>query len=170
MSNKLYVGFSKNVQPPKRGYLFIDDEVPQVPQSRIFDPKEHSFNPLKGLDYKKAREIAEVLYTVAPQGENTLTVRNGKRALLKALLAADQLDRVTGDDEVGGMIEDILVSPVLRHVFCSPKNEFTFNPKSKIFAKIDRAELGDFDALVLGLLLMAHFNGQVVVPDFGFYR
>jgi hypothetical protein len=36
-------------------------------------------------------------------------------------------------------------------------------------ARIDRAELGDFDALVLGLLLMAHFKGQIVVPDFGFY-
>jgi hypothetical protein len=109
------------------------------------------------------------LYTVSPQGENTLTVRNGKRALLKALLAADQLDSVKGDDEVSGMIEDLLVSPVLRHVFCTPKNEFTFNPKSKIFAKINRVELGDFDPLVLGLLLMAHFKGQVVVPDFGFY-
>jgi hypothetical protein len=169
MLNKLYVGFSKKVELPKRGYLFIDDEVPKIPQSRVFDPKEDSFNPLKDLDYKRAREIAEVLYTVSPQGENTLTVRNGKRALLKALLAADQLDGVKGDEEVSGMIENILVSPVLRCVFCTPKNEFAFNPKSKIFAKINRAELGEFDALVLGLLLMAHYKGQVVVPDFGFY-
>jgi hypothetical protein len=28
---------------------------------------------------------------------------------------------------------------------------------------------GLFNALVLGLFLMAHFKGQVVVPDFGFY-
>jgi hypothetical protein len=33
----------------------------------------------------------------------------------------------------------------------------------------NRVELGDFDALVLGLLLMSHFDGQLVVPDFGFY-
>lgn len=30
-------------------------------------------------------------------------------------------------------------------------------------------ELGDFDALVLGLVIMAHYKGQLVVPDFGFY-
>jgi hypothetical protein len=35
--------------------------------------------------------------------------------------------------------------------------------------RTNRAELGDFDALVLGLLLMAQFKGQIVVPDFGFY-
>jgi hypothetical protein len=60
------------------------------------------------------------------------------------------------------------VSPILRRVLCNPTN-FSFNPRSTILARIDRAELGDFDALVLGLLLMAHFKGQLVVPDFGFY-
>jgi hypothetical protein len=34
---------------------------------------------------------------------------------------------------------------------------------------VNRVELGDFDALVLGLLLMSHAKAQVVVPDFGFY-
>jgi hypothetical protein len=29
---------------------------------------------------------------------------------------------------------------------------------------ISREDLGDFDALVLGLLLMSHAEGQVVVP------
>jgi hypothetical protein len=53
-------------------------------------------------------------------------------------------------------------------VLCNPTN-FSFNPNSKILARINRAELGDFDALVLGLLLMAHFKSQIVVPDFGFY-
>jgi hypothetical protein len=38
-----------------------------------------------------------------------------------------------------------------------------------ILAKVGRAALGDFDALVLGLFLMARFQGQIVVPDFGFY-
>jgi hypothetical protein len=38
-----------------------------------------------------------------------------------------------------------------------------------ILVKLNRADLGEFDALVLGLFLMAHFKGQVVVPDFGFY-
>jgi hypothetical protein len=173
--NKLYIGFSKTVELPKGGFLFIDDEVRDVPRSRVFDPKKHSFNPLKGIDYKKARELADVLYTVYPQGENTLTVRNGKRLLLAALLDADRFDRVRGlrvgkneVDEVGGMTADLLASPILRRVLCSPTN-FSFNPNSRIFARINRAELGEFDALVLGLLLMAQFKGQVIVPDLGFY-
>jgi hypothetical protein len=76
--------------------------------------------------------------------------------------------KTDNDDEVNGMIDDLLVSPVLRRVLCNPTN-FSFNPKSVIFAKLNRAELGDFDALVLGLFLMAQFEGQIVVPDFGFY-
>jgi hypothetical protein len=104
------------------------------------------------------------LYTIAPQGENTLTVRNGKRALLKALLTANRLDEVRGDEEVQGMIGDLLMSPVLKRVLCNPGDQFSFKPNSVILAKIDRAELGELDALVLGLLLMAHYKGQVVVP------
>jgi hypothetical protein len=166
MSNKLYVGFTKEVKPPKAG-LFIDDKVPKIPLAKVFDPKKHSFNPLAGIDYKKARAIADVLYTIAPQGENTLTVRNGKRALLKALLKAKRLDQVRGDEEVSGMIDDLLISPILKRVLYQPTN-FSFNTDI-ILTKLNRAELGDFDALVLGLLLMAHFTGLVVVPDFGFY-
>lgn len=61
-----------------------------------------------------------------------------------------------------------MISPVLRRVLCNPTN-FSFNPNSVILARINRAELGDFDALVLGMLLMVHFKGQLIVPDFGFY-
>jgi hypothetical protein len=175
--NKLYVGFSKEVDVPEMllpGYsvrrrgLLIDDEVPDIPRAKVFDPLKHSFNPLANLAYKEARQIAEVLYTIAPQGENTLTVRNGKRALLRALLEAKRLDKVEGDEEVSAMIDDMLVSPVLKHVLCGKPN-FSFSPRSMIVARLERAELGEFDALVLGLVLMAHFKGQVIVPDFGFY-
>lgn len=175
--NKLFVGFSKEVELPKGGYLFISDDVPELPRARVFDPTKHSFNPLSNISYKKAREIADILYTVSPQGENTLTVRNGKRALLKMLLDGperlDKLDRDYGKADVGPLealatVDDVLVSPVLRRVLCNPTN-FSFKPTSKILARIDRAELGDFDSLVIGLLLMAHFKGQLVVPDFGFY-
>lgn len=57
---------------------------------------------------------------------------------------------------------------VLQRVLCNPTN-FSFNPRSAIFARLNRVELGDFDALVLGVLLMSHFKGQIVVPDCGFY-
>jgi hypothetical protein len=134
----------------------------------VFDPLAHSFNPLKGIDYKKAREISDVLYTVYPQGENTLTVRNGKRALLKALLDAKSLDKIYGDEGANGLVGDLMASPVLKHVLCNSTN-FSFSPHSSIVARLNRAELGDFDCLVLGLFLMAQFKGQVIVPDFGFY-
>jgi hypothetical protein len=171
--NKIYVGLKTTIDlpPQKRGYLLIDDDVDQwdAPQPVIFDPLKHSFNPLKGITYKKAREIAEVLYAILPQGENTLTVRNGKRGLLKALLKAKRLDQVGGDEEVSGMVGDLLASSVLKSVLCTPDNEFPFKPRSIILARIDRAELGEFDALVLGVLLMSHFKGTLVVPDLGFY-
>jgi hypothetical protein len=50
-----------------------------------------------------------------------------------------------------------LVSPVLQRVLCKPTN-FSFKT-SVILAKLDRVEIGDFDALVLGLLFMAHYKG-----------
>ena len=58
-----------------------DDEVREVPKARIFETTKHCFNPLKNMEYKRARETADVLYAISPQGEKTLTARNGKRAL-----------------------------------------------------------------------------------------
>jgi hypothetical protein len=66
-----------------------------------------------------------------------------------------------------GTIDDLLMSLVLSSAVQS--DELSFNPRSVLFAKLNRAELGNFDALVLSLFLMAHFKRQVVVPDFGFY-
>ena len=121
--NVLYVGFTKQIELTKGGFLYMDDELPTIKRARIFDPQKHCFNPLKDIDYRKARELAELLYTIAPQGENTLTVRNGKRALLKAPLDAKSLDKVHGDEEVRGMIGDLLVSPVLRSQNCTMQHD-----------------------------------------------
>ena len=181
--NKLFVGFSRNVELPRGGWLLIDDEIRDAPRARVFDPDEDCFNPMQGMDYRKARELSELLYAIYPQGDGTLTVRNGKRALLKGLLKAKRLDEVEGDsevkakrlDEVEGdsevedMIGDLLMSPILRRVLCNPTDIISLKPNATIMARLNRAELGDFDALVLGFFLMAQFKGQVVVPDFGFY-
>jgi hypothetical protein len=51
----------------------------------FFDPMRQSFNPLKEITYRKAREIADILYAVSPEGENALTVRNGERAADRTL-------------------------------------------------------------------------------------
>jgi hypothetical protein len=61
--NQLFVGFNKTIEPPKRG-LFIHDEVPDISRARIFDPAKHSFNPLKDIDYRKARALADLIYTI----------------------------------------------------------------------------------------------------------
>jgi hypothetical protein len=175
--NQLNVGFTKTISPPKGGYLLIDDEVPDLKRARVFDPLKHSFNPLKDIDYKKAREIAGIFYAASPQGENTLTVRNGRRALLRMLLdGADRLDKLRptrgkadpGEVEAIDTVNDVLLSPILRRVLCNPTN-FSFNGNSVILVPLNRAKLGEFDALVLGLFLMAHYKGQLIVPDLGFY-
>ena len=117
--NKLFVGLTKQTELPKGSFLFIGDEAAPHPKAKMFAPLEHRFNPLEGISYKRARELADVLYTIAPQGENTLTVRNGKRRLLKALMSADRLDRIKfekDDDELRGAIDDLLQSPVLKSV------------------------------------------------------
>jgi len=42
----------------------------------------------------------------------------------------------------------LLASPVLKRVLC---NQTNFSLKDVVLAKLDRAQLGDFDALVVGL-------------------
>jgi hypothetical protein len=78
--NTLFVGFSKNIEMPRGGFLLIDDEVRDIPRSRVFDPLKHSFNPLKGIDYKRARELAELFYTMATthSRSETASVRSSK--------------------------------------------------------------------------------------------
>jgi hypothetical protein len=145
-------------------------------RSRYFEPERHNFNPLQSIDHRKARDLANIFYTISPQGENTLTVRNGRRELRNALMRAKRLDDVLDDDgipkemraEVEGIVGDVLVSPTVRRMLCETPN-FTFNRNCVNLARVNRAELGEDDALVIGLLLMAQFKGQIVVPDLGFY-
>jgi len=179
----LGLGAKRHLLDTKQGFLLIDDGplcdlfLERFKRAKEFNPHKHSFNPLKGIDYKKAREFAAVVY--GNEGKDTLTVRNGKRALTRLLLSgSDRLDKLTvpkkADDgalEALAMVDDILLSPVMRKVLCEPQN-FAFrhgNPPSSIVARVNRAELGEHDALLLGALLVFQFKGQVIIPDFGFY-
>jgi hypothetical protein len=173
---KLLIGLSDKteclLQTP-RPFLWIDDDPPHVSRATYFDPHKHSFNPLKDIDYKKARDMAALLYSLSPEGENTLTVRNGRRALARLFLNASRLDRIEAakeaEEDAAAMVEDLpFFSPVLTRILCG-KPTFNFSPTKTIIARINRAELGDFDALILGNLLIGKYQGQVVVPDFGFY-
>jgi hypothetical protein len=39
---------------------------------------------------------------------------------------AKRLDKMWADEEVNGLIEDLMISPVLKRVLCNPTN-FSFN-------------------------------------------
>jgi hypothetical protein len=74
-------------------------------------------------------------------------------------------------EEAHAMIDDILLSPILKDILTRRPN-FSFraaNPPSSIVARINRAEIGDYDALILASLLISQFKGQIIIPDFGFY-
>lgn len=97
--------------------------MPTHPKAKIFDRVHRSFNPLQDIDKKKARELADALYTASPQGGATLTVRNGRRALARGLAEATRLDKVSVHspikgvaEEVEGMPEELLFTDVVPNV------------------------------------------------------
>jgi hypothetical protein len=161
-------------------FLIIDDgplidrlTLPKRRKVTRFDPSKHSFNPLKDIDYRKARNFISLLDAVFPEGAETLTRKNANFAILKALLKEpDNLTNLLSPSEDPGekdayqKIETLLISPVLKNVLCKPKN---FPLDGILIARLNRAELGDFDCFVLGNLLMSEYKGQVVVTDYGFY-
>lgn len=160
-------------------YLLIDDgttidalTLPPRRKVTYFDVAKHSFNPVQGINHLGARELATTIYALSPQGDGTLTVRNGKRALARLLLDNTSLDQITGNRkdpviaEALSAIDDLLFSPVLKNVLCKPTN---LSLKGIILARLNRAELGDDDCFILGNLLISKYKGQIIVPDFGFY-
>src|ERR1700731_4717490 len=101
MRNHLLIGISDKTSrllelAGDHKFLLIDDGpiadafLLEFPEAKEFDVTRHSFNPLQGIDYKRARDFAAAVYTASPEGENTLTVRNGKRALARLLLYGPQ--------------------------------------------------------------------------------
>lgn len=184
MSNHFLIGTADKtprlLELAARSFLVIDDGpiadafLEHFPRARLFDVTQHSFNPLTHIDYKRARDFAAALYTASPEGKDTLTVRNGKRAMVRLLLASTRLDRIDHSSTDPGMaeavatIDDLLISPVLQQVLCTPTN-FPF--KGQIVAKLDRAQLGDFDAFILASLLIGHVSQghTIIVPDLNFY-
>jgi hypothetical protein len=71
-------------------------------------------------------------------------------------------------EEVSGVMGDLLFDPLVRKCLCG-KKPFQFAPDRLNVAVLNRAEIGDKAALTIGLFLMAQFDGQLVVPDLGFY-
>ena len=168
--NLLEIGLKRDIKPRKKPCLFIHDDVPDVRPASVFDPRKHSLDIFSKMTPRRARELAELLYTAVPEGANTLTVRNGKRSLAPVLLKAERFDRVTTtDDEVRAMIDDLLFMPELRNPLCGTTNIFPIKRDTVILARLNRAEIGDFACLVLGFILIGLYKGQIIIPDFGFY-
>lgn len=185
--NYLLVGNNKapilSLLRKQKRFLLIDageliDELsfPKTWDVTFFDATKHTFNPLQKINTTKARALSEIVYTAFPQGENTLTVRNGKRALTKLALKGKRLDKlprklpgVKQDDviEAHAAIDDLLLSPILTRVLTAPIN---FSPDGVLLAKLDPAELGELDCFILGNLLVNLYKGQVVVSDFELYQ
>jgi hypothetical protein len=90
--NKIIIGLADKTEAlyTKQGFLLIDDGpicdafLKRFKRAKEFDPHKHSFNPLSGMTYRKARDLVSVFY--GSEGKDTLTVRNGKRALTRMLM------------------------------------------------------------------------------------
>lgn len=182
MKNQLYVGTKRAVtRPDKGGYLFISDAVPKIRGAQIFDPKKHSFNALYNLDYRRSCDFVDIIGALFPEGENTLTRATGLDFIAEALeekpknfddlaLLIPKPDKAATSGHVWayGKIQRLLRSPVLKRVLCGSE-PFPAKKGAILLARIDRAELGEFDALAIGLFLMSQYRGQIVLPDGGFY-
>jgi hypothetical protein len=162
-------------------FLLVDDgsviDALVIPPRRKvvhFDVRKHHLNPLHEMDYRRAREFVSILDAIFPEGDSTLTKKNANFVLLNALLEEPtRLDKLLRGDKRDPAKQDayqkiatLLLSPVLHSVLCKPTN---FSMKGIVLARLDRAVLGDFDAFVLANLLISQFEGQVIIPDFGFY-
>jgi hypothetical protein len=180
MTNKFIIGRGDKTPhlDTKPGFLLIDDGpiadlfLEKYSRAKEFDPHTHSFNPLP-MDERQARAFADIVFGDA--GRDTLTVRNGKRALARLVTKAKRLDQIVpgkGDDEkeAAAAIDDLLFSPLMRKILCDTENKFSFRAgRSSVVARLDRADIGDHDARILGALLISRFKGQIILPDFGFY-
>lgn len=173
---KLFLGEKQNIENEffalnRSGFLYISANPPPIPRAQKFDLTLHGFNPLHRITHKHARELADAIYSVNEGGENTLTVRNGRIALQEAFKASNRLDNLTTkSDEAKLMVSDILFNPLVRDILCSDKREqFSFAKHSKISIRLDPAEHGRKDTLILGMFFINQFQGQVIIQDFDFY-
>jgi len=173
MTNVIYIGLEPEIEYPNDG-LLICDEVPQQfrkYRDNIFTPRDHSINPLENNNDKTAREQADNIYTIYPQGANTLTVRDGLIDLAPALRTAkrlDELHKVAPSDEIVRLEKDILFAEVTRKALTYHR-PFTFKKNTLSIARISRAKLGLKDARILTYFLMSYYKGQIILPDAGDY-
>jgi hypothetical protein len=182
MKTELYIGLSRKIDPPPGGFLFIHDALPRIDHRRplTFDPRRHSFNPFPDCSYLSAVYFIEVLDALFPRGGSTLTKDMGLDLILTTLLSSRSPSLRTllpkpnklsspGHLWAYSKLQRIFLSPILSRVFDPSRHQFTFHPHRPILARIDKQDLGDFDAKFIALMLIAYYKGQLVIPDYADY-
>lgn len=167
---ELHIGLTRNIEPLDTPSVFIHDHVPTKPFARIFDPTKHAIDVFEKITERRAEELADTIYQSRPEGENTLTVRNGKIALKKLLAKAKRFDAITTtDEEVTRILDDLLFTPEIRNAICGTNNIFKFHKHSIIFVELNRAAIGERACKVIGRFIISLYKGQFIIDDAGFY-
>jgi hypothetical protein len=88
-------------------------------------------------------------------------------------MVADRLDRLNytrndDDQEAKGVVEDILLSPLLKTALRKPIPRW-FYSGATIMVRLNRKEIGEDDARLIASILIAQSKGQIVIEDFAFY-
>jgi hypothetical protein len=68
--NRIIIGLADKTEAlyAKQGFLLIDDGpiadafLKRYSRAKLFNPRSHSFNPLHGITYQKAREFASIIF------------------------------------------------------------------------------------------------------------
>jgi len=176
---RLFLGNSE-VVIPDTGFFYLDDEVLEVPESRVFDPKRDSLNPIQETNYRSNAEFVDIIDALFSRGDSTLTKDTGldfifdclerKPKTLEMLIPKPDKKSTPGHVWAYGKIQRILRSPILRQMLCNRTNfKFTSvraGKPAKVFARLNRMELGDWDCLTAGLFLISHYKGQIITDAF----
>jgi hypothetical protein len=157
-------------------FLILDDgEVSDhiTGQAKRFNIAKHRLSPLKDMDEVKAETFIAALNAANPGGDSTLTQRYSNHILFKRLIKKPaRLDALLSpskdpyERDAFEKIERILLSDVLEPVLNTTLS-YSFGKRNIV--RLDRAELGDKNCLILGNLIIAQYSGTVIIPDFGFY-
>jgi hypothetical protein len=166
--NRLEIGIAETpFEYPQGSLVITDDQTPKRGEV-LFDYSEHGLSPLP-LKYPMNREFAAALWP----DKDLMTYRNGQMALADHVVKADRLDHIkytTSDDdkEVRRVVKNVLLSPLLKKMLRKPIPRW-LNSGSTVLARLNRKEIGDFDAQIIANILMLVFKGPVAIEDFGGY-
>lgn len=164
---------------PDPPYLFIDDgalidqlELPTHRKITHLDLNIHHLNPVQNANWLKAWAFIENLNATFPASDATITRQDSDFYILQAILKKpgklEHLIKRSKETEYAWKrIQTLLLSDELAKFITKPTN---FSLKATVIARLDRSVLGDKLAFFIGNLLMSHYQGSIVVPDYGFYH